>query len=186
MKTKKIWLVISSVVGFLHHLKQRLVSFGLTNWSQSAPLLPPSFPPPTPKQLSLGPKKDPINKAHVFKDTFQRVYMSVSNVRHACIRTKLFFHHLNYFGEILDYRKAEGARHSLQKKKKKKVLTWTSSGGCLIREHLNPQALSSTKHHKEGFFFFFVFCFVILRPKGTKGKKKDVRHFENQNAWPFL
>ncbi len=44
-----------------------------------------------PKQLSLGTKKDPINKAHVFKDTFQRVYMSVGNVRHTCIGTKVFF-----------------------------------------------------------------------------------------------
>lgn len=59
--------------------------------SQSAPLLSPSLPPSSPKQLSLGPKKDPINKAHVFKDTFQWVYMSMSNVRHTCIRTKLFF-----------------------------------------------------------------------------------------------
>jgi hypothetical protein len=119
MKTKKVWLVISSVVGFLHHLKQILVSFCLMNWSQCAPLLSPSPHPPThPKQLSLGTKKDPINKAHVFKDTFQRVYMSVGNVHHTCIGTKVFFHHLNYFGEILDYPKVEGARHSLSKKKK--------------------------------------------------------------------
>jgi len=25
----------------------------------------------------------------------------------------------------------------------------------------------------------------MICPKGIKGKKEDVRHFENQNAWPF-
>lgn len=64
------------------------------------------------------------------------------------------------------------------------MLTWTSSGGCLIWI-LNPQALSSTKHHNE-VLFFFSFFFSRDTAKGYQRKKeKDVRHFEKQNAWPF-